>query len=259
MALSFDETPLVDATWQQRQSAQTTHTKRIRVTGFTTTDYYAMLAELYADPSLPAIGSAVDASFPLIRLRGWSVVDVQCGSPIPGIILEMEYSEQSIFTSTVADADGPVVFRQRSLNIDWRFYEDRLGNPWDLTYKNDVITGYADLQRSLMVYECDRYEDANPEPRARNLLSAVNDALWNGRAARSVLFDQFFSDTRDDGATYQCTYSFIYDPLGWDRTYIYEGPDGLPPQDLDRTLGIGTAKPEVPPQASFSPLNIVIP
>lgn len=258
MALTFDTVPLSDASWEQRQSAQTTHTKRIRVTGFVASGYYAMLAELYADPGLPAIGSPVDASFQLILLRGWRVATVQCGSPIPEIILEMEYSEQSIFSSTVADADGPVVFRQRSLTIDWLFDEDHLGNPWVTTYKNDDQSIPVDLQRSLMVYECDRYEDENPEPRIRNLLSTVNNALWNGRAARSVLFDQFFSDTRDDGQTYQCTYSFIYDPLGWDRTIVYTGPDGTPPVDLDRTLGVGTAKPEILPQTSFAPLNIVL-
>jgi hypothetical protein len=259
MALSFDTTPLQDTTWAQAQQAQIRHTKRIRVTGFVSSSYYEMLSELYNDPGLPLIGSSVDPLFPTIRLRGWVVATVQCGAPVPEIILEAEYSEQSIFVSTGADKDGPVVFRQRSLTIDWTFYEDRLGNPWTLTYKNDVQEGSADLQRSLMVYECDRYEDANPEPRIRNILSKVNDATWNSRAPRSVLFADFNSDTRDDGQTYYCTYSFIYDPLLWDRTYIYLGSDGLVPDDLDRTKGVGTETPEVYDQVSFSPMNIVLP
>jgi len=258
MALVFDTTPLADATWEQAQSAQSTHTKRIRVTGFTTSTYYAMLNELYNDPGLPQIGSPVDALFQLTLLRGWEVEAVQCGAPTPGIILRLDYSEQSIFTSTVADANGPVVFRQRSIASDWTQAQDRLGADITLSYKGCAQLGYATIQRSLMLLECERYEDANPYDRARPLLSTVNAGLWNNLAARSVLFYDMNSDTRDDNTTWFVNYSFLYDPLGHDRTLFYIGQDGTTPADYD-TDPLASVTPKVYPESNFSPLNITLP
>lgn len=255
MALTFDETPLQDTTWEQG-SPVGTHTKRIRVSGFTTSSYYAMLDELYNDPSLPALGSPVDALFPLMWLRSWEVVEVQCGSPVPEIVLAMQYSTQAISASTFPDKDGPVVFRQRSLAIDWLYDRDRNDALQSVTYNTSVQPVSWNGQRSLMLYDCERYEEDNPEPRVRPLLSTVNSATWNGRAARTVLFSDFSADTRDEGSTYLCVYSFLYDPDGHDPTLFYLQDDGRIPLDV---LPEGQIVFEAYPQTSFAPLNIVIP
>ena len=215
-----------------------------------------MLDELYNDPGLPAIGSAVDPLFPLTLLRGWEVSDVQCGAPVPEIVLLAEYSSQTIITSTNADSNGPVIFRQRSLPVDVVVTKDNADADLLLIYKDDRQIADDVIQRSLMVFDCERYEDNNPEPRARPLLSAVNSLAWNGFAPRTVLFSEFSGDTRDNNNTWFCNYSFVHDPQTWDRAYFYVGPDGTKPPDYGVTAELTAS---IYPEADFGPLNITLP
>ena len=264
MALVYDTTP-IDTTWTQDGPVQGSHTTTIRVSNFVATTYYAMVAELYADPGFPAFGSTPDPVIQNHRLSRWDITRVYCD---PGgdttkneIHMLLTYQVQSPggFVS-VPNKDGPVIFRQRSVPQDVETDFDRNNAQMIATYKNQPQAKRWTRQKSLMLYECERLEEANPEPRVRPLLDHVNSLVWNGRALRTVLFADFQSDTRDDGNTFVCQYSFLYDAGTHDPVLPFINPDGNPPEDLTVAGNeAATITPEVIPQADFAPLNIVIP
>lgn len=265
MALTFTATPFLNrGDWTQESSTSRVHTRIVRVTGFVASTYYPMIVELYADPGLPVIGSKVpdpDSEFALLRLRRWRIAEVVCRPGAAELHIEEEFGSFSITGSTVPDADGPVVFNQRSVSQDFETTFDRNGALVQTIRNNETQTKTIVRPRSYMVYELERYEDENPEPRARPLIDTVNASTWNGRAARTVFFAEFFATTRDDGDTYQTFYIFWYDPDTWDRDIPHKLPSGLPPPDLPTSPSPGTAliRPEVIPQSNFSSLNISIP
>lgn len=256
MALVYGTVPSADAIWQQNGPTAGQHEVTIPVTGFVATEYYPMVAELYADPGLPQWNSTPDPVILNMRLRSWRIVSVQCGQPVPSIQLGLSYLQASFFSSSDPDSNGPSVFRSRSVEGEFETQYDRAGDIMEAIYSNEPQTIPIIIQRSSMLWEFERLETGDPEPRALPLLDTVNSVSWNGRAPRTALFSQFFCDTRDGGNTYNVFYGFRIDPSGIDKEYSYTGPDGLAPFDV-KLQPLANIIPEVYPETDFSPLNLV--
>lgn len=262
MALSYTMDPMWDgSTWDQNGIFDGRHDRQVYVTGFASANYYSMVLELYTDAGRFNVGDQMDALFPLWKLTGWSIVQIACNQSSPYAILRLRYGQTYTITTINADADGPVTFRQRSIPLEIETQFDRSGALMKTVRNGENQVKTVVRPKSLLLLECERLEDANPEPRVRPLLDHVNSATWNGRAARTVLFADYSADTRDNGDTYQVFYSFVYRSDTHDPLLPHLLPIGLPPADLPTTPSAGTAliQPEVIPEASFASLNISIP
>lgn len=263
MALTWTYTPSQDSTWGQSGPLSGRHSTTVKATGFIATDYYAMVAELYADPGLPAWNTTPDPAIFNMRLSEWEIQDIQCGSPTPGITLRLEYVQQSFGSLEEPDADGAVVYRQRSLPAEFQYVRDVSDGLLSVTRDGDTQNKFWIGQKSLMVHECQRTEPGLPNPaiRALPILDTVNLTTWNGRAPRTVQFVDFSSETRDNESTYQCVYSFIENTQTFDPLLYWTLPNGLVPDDAPSLPNPGTAliQPKVIPDSEFSVLNITIP
>lgn len=258
MALIYNSSP-IDASWST-QFAQNQHVATIVITNFVATTYYDMIAELQADGGLPAFAAGPDPAVASSNLRfvKWEQVSFVCAGTQRSMTIRMYYETQSSGLLQAADSNGPVIFRQRATQKDVTYTEDAGGSPNVATYSNDRKVLPWTTQRSLILFECERYEDANPIARVLPLIDKVNSSSWNGYSARTVQFTDFESDTRDDNTTWLCFYTFIYDPQGHDQTLQWTNDFGQVPEDI-ATEPSATIKPEILGQASFAPLNITLP
>ena len=118
-------------------------------------------------------------------------------------------------------------------------------------------TGEVDIQVPQIVIQIERKEESSPITKAANYVGRVNDAIWNGWPARSVLITAIEGVTEDGGETYSVTYKLQVNQNTWDvdLVFIDEATD-KPHVDIDIGSGNGVVTETVYPEANFVPLSI---
>lgn len=110
------------------------------------------------------------------------------------------------------------------------------------------------LRRPSPILEHTRLEVSNPRFRAVTHVGTLNDAVWNGYSAKTLLCTGLVGTTRDGGDSYEVRYSFEYRST-WDTVVVYIDEDtGRPISPLVDTVSKKTI--ELYPTSNFGALSI---
>lgn len=97
------------------------------------------------------------------------------------------------------------------------------------TTRLDQQVHNVDVERPATTTEFERVEVENPTPKSRQYVGRVNSTRWYGGAAGTWLCVGIEGDSDDGGQTYKVSYSFQYNPDGWNPVVRHRDPQtGLP-------------------------------
>lgn len=139
------------------------------------------------------------------------------------------------------------------------FETDRdIGNT-QITTTNDNVT-MAHLARTFRVGQAitfQRVEVSNPRSRQDTHEGTLNEFVWNGYAAKTVLLQTLDWETDDQGASYRCNYTFVR-RASWQFRAVHEDPY-FPGRPIPGASGGAVAEVDILPVSDFGALNIVLP
>ena len=196
----------------------------------------AALYEILSNPNVPVRGDPHpfvpgikvlerDAE-PVSDDPGRIIVKLRYGVPQPGDpvsgVTTVRTGSGATSEQVNVDLDGQPILTQ--LQVD-----TPLPDGSGTTTRVDEQVHNVDVERPTTSVEFERVETANPTPQSVRYVGRVNAVTWYGGAAGTWLCTGIQGNSDDGGATYKVTYSFQYNPNGWNPTVRHRNPQtGLP-------------------------------
>lgn len=245
--------------WTEDDAGQIVYQRKATAQNLTPGSVQAIMREIYDDAGFIARDAVLDATnWALTKRVGFSVERIDCdrGSNKPIAYCTFTYKSGGIGFSTDPDDDGDVIVSQASGLEETETYVDKDDTQITVTHEGVVQPVAVRIFVPVATIECRRLEATNPRSRAATHVGSVNDAIWNGYAARTVLCEAIESTTDDGGDSYNSLYRFAYKAETWDASVIYRTPDGKPVQSP--VAGVGEKDVRIYPETNFGAMNITL-
>ncbi len=116
-------------------------------------------------------------------------------------------------------------------------------------------TGEASKDVPLSTITYKRIEYENPLKKSQEYVGRLNSGPWAHGAEKTWKCTYLGGPSNDGGASYEVTYTFEYNPDGWDFEAIYTDPEtGKPPVDVVPDVGQKTF--QILSTANFNALGL---
>lgn len=256
MALTW-QFDLVGSAMSEDIEGGTQYTRTAQAKGIVATEPQAQLREVYDDPGLPAVGDALDVTnWPNLKLATRNV-RLRCLTKSAGAEVTLIYRTFAGGFLPIPDDNGPVVVTSSDIALTpVKTPFDKDGNLVTVVHEADTKTPVIDTLIPVSSWTTFRVQETDPRSVNDSLAGTVNNALWNGYAARTVRFDGVNSTTTDGGDSFECTYRFAHRPDTWDVFVWYEDEDGKVPPTL--VNGTGYKAVQRLKEGNFATLNITL-
>lgn len=217
-----------------------------------------------AESVIPNTGTAAPAPLTNMFVRNYVIERVWCDTSIfarwacEGTILYASPQSNYGGAISIPDNNGPAVLISGSSSVvEIETDLDVAGTQIITTSDNVTIAHSATTFGVARNITIGRLEVNAPYNRKNNVEGRLNDALWNGYAAGTVLLSNLEWQSDDDQGSYFVEYSFsIRDD--WSFIAVHEDPF-FPGRPLPAAAGLARVVYDVVPRANFGLLNITLP
>lgn len=194
-----------------------------------------VFANVLANPLVPQIGDALDASIPDVKCvrRTPTIVGLEGGFWHCKVICEYTLQRPTLQALPVRGGSSLTQIRTQV---------DGSGNPILVTYKDKTVQVTVDVPDHRGQFAIEITESTNdPWDIANDWVNHINEQAWRGGFAREWLCTNVqyqLLNVNVNPRLWTFNYEFEYNPHGYVYTAVYEDQDGNRPADLVDGTGI---------------------
>ncbi len=171
----------------------------------------------------------------------------------PGAV---EVGATAVEEETNMDKDGNVMYLRHTYPTGYQ--RSPHDTPLEEASAPDVQGHIASVMRAEVVWGVNAVETiskANLKIKAKSYVGKVNNAVWDGCAARTVMCTRIFGRSYDGGTTFDVRYEYQFRDGTWDHAAVYIRDNGkpVPTAQIDSTDRVGWAY-KVQKEANFATL-----